>query len=152
MLARRLPVPFSVGTDIVHLPRIRDLITKHNGRYLTLFKRRILRPAEIDDLETRFPASDAAGLDEQGDTSGLVRWLGGRFAAKEAARKAVGATNISWKDISVDIHRASGRPHLLYLLQSTNARKLEQPASLSLSHDGDYVVATVLAPTIAQSG
>ncbi|KAI9799365.1 MAG: hypothetical protein M1833_004064 [Piccolia ochrophora] len=44
------PLPFpsalSIGTDICHVPRIRALITKNDGRWLGPFVRRIFRPDE----------------------------------------------------------------------------------------------------------
>ena len=76
----------------------------------------------------------------------ITRWLAGRFAAKEAARKAApsGAASIGWKDVMVRIQEDGGsfgegvsrRPEIVYL---------GRVAKLSISHDGEYVVATVLA-------
>lgn len=149
MFANRIPLPLTIGTDIVHLPRIQRLLTKSNGRYLAPFVKRILCTTEIDDLKQRFQ-----GLDEKcrvhqlAETAGLVRWLAGRFAAKEAARKAAGATKISWKDVRVTV-QDSGQPQIFYLLQSTKVETAEQSASLSISHDREYVVATVLAPVMS---
>ncbi|KAJ5397736.1 hypothetical protein N7509_005849 [Penicillium cosmopolitanum] len=96
-------------------------------------------------------------------TPEITRWLAGRFAAKEAARKAspAGAASIGWKDVivrveedvrkstasmggAVDGHTAvdgtSRRPEIVYVGGGE-----ERVARLSISHDGDYVVATVLA-------
>lgn len=75
----------------------------------------------------------------------MARWLAGRFAAKEAARKAApgGAASIGWKDVLVRAAPAtaagSGRPEVVFLGADSRIGKL------SISHDGDYVVATVLA-------
>jgi holo-[acyl-carrier protein] synthase len=76
----------------------------------------------------------------------MARWLAGRFAAKEAARKAShggGASSISWKDVQVRTEGSGsgGRPEVVYL----NANGGGHVGKLSISHDGDYVVATVLA-------
>lgn len=103
-------------------------------------------------------------------TPEMTRWLAGRFAAKEAARKAApaGAASLGWKDVVVRVEEdsrtsavdhASGvgfgsesgsghtardgtsrRPEIVYL-HGEEARS----ARLSISHDGEYVVATVLA-------
>lgn len=76
----------------------------------------------------------------------MARWLAGRFAAKEAARKAApgGATSISWKDVLIRAAPASSagssRPEIIYLNGAES-----RLGKLSISHDGDYVVATVLA-------
>lgn len=73
----------------------------------------------------------------------MARWLAGRFAAKEAARKAApnGAASLGWKDVMVRVSETDrGRPEVVYLDGET-----ARIGKLSISHDGDYVVATVLA-------
>lgn len=88
----------------------------------------------------------------------MTRWLAGRFAAKEAARKAApdGAASIGWKDVIVRVQEAgegsqtqsgtaegvSHRPEIVYLGEGDEMGRVGR---LSISHDGDYVVATVLA-------
>lgn len=101
----------------------------------------------------------------------MARWLAGRFAAKEAARKAApgGAASVGWKDVMVtrlediDIEadedamggqgevnyggfrrrrRSTGRPEIVYLDPNGGPGRF---GKLSISHDGEYVVATVLA-------
>lgn len=130
-----MPLP-SIGTDIVHLPRILRLINKPG--YLTRFTTRILTTTENTDFQRRFhlqPPSDPTTSPPA--SRDMARWLAGRFAAKEAARKAApeGAGDVSWKDVQVGIGRG-GRPDL---------RVLGREAKVSISHDADYVVATVLA-------
>jgi holo-[acyl-carrier protein] synthase len=74
----------------------------------------------------------------------MARWLAGRFAAKEAARKAApgGASTISWKDVMINIEESGGgRPEVIYLTEGD----VRHVGKLSISHDGEYVVATVLA-------
>ncbi|KAI1922890.1 hypothetical protein LOZ65_003360 [Ophidiomyces ophidiicola] len=74
-----------------------------------------------------------------------ARWLAGRFAAKEAARKAApgGASSISWKEVIVRAEPGgNGKPEIVY---ARNAADHGQIGKLSISHDGDYVVATVMA-------
>lgn len=149
-----LPFPFSlnIGTDVVHLPRILRLLrhrgARSNENYLNKFTRRILCPQEQQDFHSRFTASSARPT---GDgpvvvTSDMARWLAGRFAAKEAARKAApgGAASIGWKDVLVQTAPAtaagSGRPEVVFLGGADS-----RVGKLSISHDGDYVVATVLA-------
>lgn len=74
----------------------------------------------------------------------MASWLAGRFAAKEAARKASpdGAAELSWKDVCVTVGEGkegkSAKPEILYNVPGRFGR-------LSISHDADYVVATVLA-------
>ncbi|KAJ5966454.1 hypothetical protein N7481_013168 [Penicillium waksmanii] len=112
---------------------------------------------------TSTSASMSASTRSAPITPEITRWLAGRFAAKEAARKAspAGAASIGWKDVivrveedvrkstapmggAVDGHTAvdgtSRRPEIVYVGGGE-----ERVARLSISHDGDYVVATVLA-------
>lgn len=82
----------------------------------------------------------------------MSRWLAGRFAAKEAARKAApgGAASIGWKNVVVSVQEdasapegTSRRPEVVYL--PTADGEVGRVGRLSISHDGEYVVATVLA-------
>lgn len=142
----RLPFPFSlsVGTDIVHLPRIHRLITKEKGRGLIPFAKRILHHLEYHDLSRRLPRWQEQDANSSVDVRSLTTWLGSRFAAKEAARKALGATTCSWKDVRVDVADGSGEPRIICAIRNLD-EEIEHEAKLSISHDGDYVVATVLA-------
>ncbi|KAI3002513.1 hypothetical protein CBS147482_6629 [Aspergillus niger] len=115
------PFPFAlnIGTDIVHLPRITRLLARPN--YLTRFTHRILHAREQQDFRTRFALPSLPPLSSQTQTPSIsispdmTRWLAGRFAAKEAARKAAprGAAHISWKDVVVTMpfthHSHSGQ-------------------------------------------
>ncbi|KAJ5175351.1 4'-phosphopantetheinyl transferase B [Penicillium canariense] len=153
------PLALNIGTDIVHLPRIARLLQRAN--YLTRFTQRILSDQEQRDFQARFrdtlrphnyapsPLSPPQTL----VTPDMTRWLAGRFAAKEAARKAApgGAASIGWKDVVVWVEdepaqaQAEGtsrRPQIVYLGAGEAEDRLGQ---LSISHDGEYVVATVLA-------
>jgi holo-[acyl-carrier protein] synthase len=142
----QVPFPFSlsVGIDIVHLPRIHRLITKKEGRSLIPFVKRILHHQEYRDLSRRHPRWQEQHVNSAADVRSLTTWLGGRFAAKEAARKAIGATTYSWKDVRVDITYGSGEPRIICATRNLN-EEIEHEAKLSISHDGDYVMATVLA-------
>lgn len=86
----------------------------------------------------------------------MTRWLAGRFAAKEAARKAApgGAASIGWKDVVVMVQGegdgsaaavdgTSRRPEVVYMGAGDGG--IGRVGRLSISHDGEYVVATVLA-------
>lgn len=170
------PFPLNIGTDIVHIPRIARLLTTRKT-YFNSFTRRILTAEEQLAFRTRFnlPNNNRPGTqtsdDDDGSTaaqalpplniesssSAMTRWLAGRFAAKEAARKAAptGAAAIGWKDVLVRIEeeddmtadaenslRGSKRPEVVYLDEGNNGARV---GKLSISHDGEYVVATVLA-------
>ncbi|KAJ5902786.1 hypothetical protein N7495_003314 [Penicillium taxi] len=146
----------------IHLPRIASLLTRHN---LTRFTRRILCDAEQSDFQTRFKETlnlhslnyisktTPFSARQPPITPDMTRWLAGRFAAKEAARKAApgGAASIGWKDVMVrvqdvaDSTHADGvsrPPEIVYLGLGDGTARVGR---LSISHDGEYVVATVLA-------
>ncbi|KAJ5734315.1 hypothetical protein N7493_003101 [Penicillium malachiteum] len=167
------PLALHVGTDIVHLPRITALLTRR-GNYLSRFTRRILCDQEQRDFHKRF--KDSLALQSQSKpsnsthsppiTADMTRWLAGRFAAKEAARKAApgGAASIGWKDVMVRVQEESDmnsnvhpdaikaahaegvsrRPEIVYLGIKDDGSD-SRVGRLSISHDGDYVTATVLA-------
>ncbi|KAL1998862.1 hypothetical protein VTN02DRAFT_5463 [Thermoascus thermophilus] len=148
-----LPFPYAlnIGTDIVHLPRILRLISRPGARgantYLERFTRRILCEQEQRDFRARFAPSHPTSAAEPHlripVSEDMARWLAGRFAAKEAARKAApgGASSIGWKDVLVRAEETgAGRPEVVYLGHDGG-----RVGKLSISHDGEYVVATVLA-------
>ncbi|KAJ5631579.1 4'-phosphopantetheinyl transferase B [Penicillium longicatenatum] len=174
-----IPFPFAlnIGTDVVHLPRITALLMRR-GNYLTRFTRRILCDQEQRDFHHRFKESLSLQPQSQNTsstpqrssfiTADMTRWLAGRFAAKEAARKAApdGAASIGWKDVMVRVQEASDsdsntgvttgfaqshmvdgvsrRPEIVYLGTAKDGSD-SRVGRLSISHDGEYVVATVLA-------
>jgi len=146
------PSGLNIGTDIVYLPRIRQLVSKQQGRRIIPFAKRILHPLELRDLTQRHPnwqlQRDQAGA----DSGPLIKWLGGRFAAKEAARKALGASTLGWKDVRIEVNSTSGQPCIISTTPNANNEAVEYEAKLSISHDGDYVVATVLAAALPETG
>ncbi|KAL4918651.1 hypothetical protein BDW62DRAFT_180703 [Aspergillus aurantiobrunneus] len=157
------PLALSIGTDIVHLPRVTRLITRPGG-YLARFTRRILSEQEQRDFRARFslPTLDSDQTPNHrlrkrvtgmaiNVTPDMARWLAGRFAAKEAARKAAsaGAKGVGWKDVIVRVggggdDGAEGRPDVVFLDQVRSEGR-GRVGRLSIAHDGEYVVATVLA-------
>ncbi|KAL2218136.1 4'-phosphopantetheinyl transferase superfamily [Thermoascus aurantiacus ATCC 26904] len=155
-----LPFPYAlnIGTDIVHLPRILRVISRPGVRgtnsYLERFTRRILCEQELSDFRARFPQLHATSTSESHRrlevSVEMARWLAGRFAAKEAARKAApgGASSIGWKDVLVRAEETGagpGRPEVVYLNRNGEGEGGGRVGKLSISHDGEYVVATVLA-------
>ncbi|KAJ5225453.1 Phosphopantetheinyl transferase PptB [Penicillium chermesinum] len=172
------PYPINIGTDIVHLPRIAALLTRRDES-LTRFTGRILCTQEQDDFRRRFhklftpqppnikpptiqkpdvqpPVIEPATSCAPPISAEMTRWLAGRFAAKEAARKAApeGAASIGWKDVMVRVQERtpgntkqpsdSRRPEIVYLGDEERGIPA-RIGQLSISHDGEYVVATVLA-------
>lgn len=117
-----------LGTDIVEIERFEALLDKSQG-----LAKRVLTPAELQTFEQhKFPA----------------RFLAKRFAAKEAAVKALGtgiANGVSFQDIEVE-NLQSGQPILK--LTGKFALICEQRSItrsfISISDERHYATATVL--------
>ncbi|MCW0220764.1 MAG: holo-ACP synthase, partial [Prosthecobacter sp.] len=88
--------PIGLGIDLVEVARIRDLLTKHGERF----------------KERTFTAGEIAYCDSCADPA---MHYAARFAAKEAAAKAIGtglwAEGVDWKDIEIT-RETSGKPTL----------------------------------------
>ncbi len=116
---------FGIGTDIVHIARIRGMLERHGER----FAERVLAGDEASDYAA---SSDPA------------RFLAKRFAAKEAFGKALGtgvAVPATLHAVAVG-HDAQGKPLYRYhapLSAHMSGQRLS--AHLSLSDETDYVVA-----------
>ena len=119
---------YGIGTDIVHIKRMRDNLDKYGDK----FARRILTDLEFIEFENK---NDKAAF------------LAKRFAAKEAAAKAMGtgfSQGLSLHHIGVG-HDDAGKPVLEFLdvaekfIQEKNIKQ----AHLSLADERDYAVAFV---------
>ena len=117
---------FTTGVDIIEIPRIKRVLDRYGQRFLN----RVFTPDEIAYCRGRAPN------------------LAGRFAAKEAAMKALGTgvRGVSWKDIEV-IRADSGAPSLrLHGRAKKRAERLQmREMALSISHSREYAVAFVVA-------
>lgn len=119
-----------LGMDLVSLPRMERSLDRFGDRFLE----RMLTPAERAAL----PASAAA----------RTAYVSGRFAAKEAAVKALGtgfARGIGIKDVEV-LSLPSGQPTLRFH-GAAAARAAElgaRAAHLSLSHEREVAGAVVV--------
>ncbi|MGB9723209.1 MAG: holo-ACP synthase [Chloroflexia bacterium] len=117
---------FQIGVDVVEISRLEAVLKRFGERFL----RRIYTPAE------------------QALCRGRVPELAVRFAAKEAAMKALGTgrRGVGWREIEVLADRR-GRP-LLFLHGRAGERAAElglQHFAVSLSHERHLAVATVIA-------
>jgi holo-[acyl-carrier protein] synthase len=121
---------FTVGVDLVQLSRIADSLARFGDRFL----RRVFTAGEIA-YATAAPAA-------------TVERLAARFAAKEAAFKAIGLHEVGacWRQIEVQ-REDSGACRLI--LHGDARRTAEHQGvsdlAVSLSHEGDYATAIVLA-------
>lgn len=139
-------VPFTsglrVGTDIVLYKRLLDPERPRQDHFLEL-THRLLTLRERNALGKKFPfwkTLDSALVNER---KLLAQWCGGRFAAKEAAKKAWGAHLVSWRDLVVEQDK-DGAPKISCCLEQESLTQIQE-AALSISHDGDYAAATVIA-------
>lgn len=119
-----------LGTDLVAVPRVEEALSRHRERFLD----RVFTAAEqAECLGRARPA----------------RHLAARLAAKEAAMKALGTgwgLGVRWQDVEVS-SRVSAPPTIRLAgaaKQRAEARGIRQ-AMVSLSHDGDYAIAVVVA-------
>lgn len=117
------------GVDIIEIERVRRAVERHGERFL----QRIYT------------------ADELAYCGGRMESLAVRFAAKEAAVKALGTgswrANVCWTDVEVVREASSGAPALaLHNSAYDHAQALALAEwSLSLSHSRDYAVAFVVA-------
>ena len=117
------------GVDIIEIARFEDALRKHGER----FSKRVCTAAEIAYCEKfKKPAERIAA----------------RFAAKEAAFKALGTgwrDGLRWVDVEVT-HSASGKPELILRGRAEEiARRLGVTrTAVSISHSDQYAVAQVI--------
>ena len=71
------------------------------------------------------------------ELKGSIQNLAGIFAAKEALKKAFDI-NINWLDIEIKKDK-QGKPKIIL-----NSRNKVKELNLSIAHDGDYAIATVI--------
>lgn len=119
----------SIGVDIVEIARIRTSLQKFGER----FAQRILTETELDSFRQR---NDSAVF------------LASRFAAKEAASKALGtgiADGVTFHSLEV-VNNVRGKPSLLFhdrALEIYSDNRLVN-CHLSLSDERRYCVAMVV--------
>lgn len=114
------------GVDLIEIARIEEVIARHGRRYLE----RIYTPAELEQL------------------GGQAESLAGRFAAKEAAAKALGCGigDVSWKDIEILGDEQNAPIMKLFGAAETKAREVGLTSwSVSISHSMTHAVAFVVA-------
>lgn len=133
-----------LGTDIAATRRFLDWDKPDNTKFSRL-SARLLHNSDKYVLRQRFGLIENVEKRTVNERKLIAQWFAGRFAAKEAAKKAWGPSLVSWKDIYLE--RPAGGPPVLVCspFPYHSATKVEQTATLSISHDGDYTLATVIA-------
>jgi holo-[acyl-carrier protein] synthase len=118
------------GIDLTEVDRIDEMLAEHGDRFV----QRCFTPREIADA---------------GNGPRRVEHLAARFAAKEAALKALAtgwAQGVGWTDVAV--HRAeSGKPELVVTgrAAAVAAERGITRWHVSLTHTKDHAVASVIA-------
>ena len=119
-----------IGTDLIEIDRIERSIERFGDRFL----HKIFTPAEIDFCRRKKAAAESFAV---------------RFAAKEAAAKALGtgiARGIGWKDI--EVRRSPGQAPTLHwhgrAAELAHVRGIRR-VSVSLTHSRQMAMAFVVA-------
>ncbi len=123
-----------IGTDLVDIRRVADLLRRHPER----FPQRILTTAEVTHWRLR--GNDAA-------------WLAKRFAAKEAAAKALGTGiggRVSFQDLVIGTS-TGGAPTLTLRggARAVAERAGVNAAHVSLSDESQHALAFVVLENIS---
>ena len=104
------------GVDLIYIPRFRKLLKRGGENFL----RRVYLKQELKKSD--------------------YTHLAGVFAAKEAVIKALSLTTDAWHDIIVT-YKPNGQPKT----EIINYKSLIINQTLSISHDGNYVIAQFFA-------
>ncbi len=118
------------GTDLMEIARIRETVTRYGDRFLT----RVFTPEEVAYCQRKI--------------HNAAESLAARFAAKEAAAKALGtgiAGGVAWTEI--EVRRLPGaRPTLHFTGRAADraAAMRVRVAHLTISHSRDFAIALVV--------
>ncbi len=115
------------GTDIIEIERVKESIENVGTKFIE----RVYTEKEIEYCESRKKQK--------------YQHYAGRFAAKEAAFKAISRIlddkySVCWKDFET-INDGQGRPSII--LHNINTEKIES-IDVSISHCKEYAIANVV--------
>ena len=115
------------GTDIIEIERVKESIENVGTKFIE----RVYTEKEIEYCESR--------------KKQIYQHYAGRFAAKEAAFKAISKIlddnySVCWKDFET-INDGLGRPSII--LHNINTEKIES-IDVSISHCKEYAIANVV--------
>lgn len=117
---------FSLGTDLIEVKRIKKALRRWGDRFLN----RVFTPDEIKYCKRKKSPEMS---------------LAGRFAAKEAAMKALGtglSGGVSWKDFEV-VSGPRGRPEMR-LSENIKKRLKNGSILITLTHTREHALAVAL--------
>ncbi|KAI0771920.1 4'-phosphopantetheinyl transferase [Trametes elegans] len=124
-----------IGVDVVYLPRVAALIRRRTSAKLAC---RILSEHEL-------PVWHAIPL---ADEARRLRYLAVRWGVKEAAYKAIFPhARPTWKEFTLQSLSNDGLRKPLLEYHPSRPNVSSWGFHISVSHDGDYVFATVLVET-----
>lgn len=108
------------GVDITEVRRLRQAIEKWGEEFLN----RVFTEEELENAKTR---------------GSPYQHLAGRFAGKEAVFKALGDSNLNWKDVQI-LNDKEGKPSCVIL----NGKAKNIDVHISISHVKTYAVASAI--------
>ncbi len=122
---------FGIGIDIVEIERIRNSVS----RFGMAFCYKILHAKELETMPNL-------------ESPRCIPWLAARFAAKEAAAKALGTgfrSGITFKNIAI-ISNNLGKPELVFFDKSKAFAESKgiTKSHVSLSHERKNAIAYVI--------
>ena len=167
------PVPLTVGNDICKVERVRRLLQKYGRRFVNkILAENEARPPEVENTGN-LSKLEFSSADRTPSLDRASQFLAGRFAAKEAVMKAFAHAQLSLHSIRItSLGEANSRRRSNYdsnirswvsgpqdapkLAESAeeSIRRFGPPiavikdtmvAQVSISHEGDYAVATCVA-------
>ncbi|KAI0484647.1 hypothetical protein GGR56DRAFT_34687 [Xylariaceae sp. FL0804] len=104
----RGPMPFTIGNDICHIPRILGLLKRAGPRFMgrILTREEIQQPRAARHLrcvldERQRPPRDDGGDRSSPELSRAAQFMAGRFAAKEAVIKAHPHRRLTFQSIVI---------------------------------------------------
>ncbi|KAL0077132.1 4'-phosphopantetheinyl transferase [Phycomyces blakesleeanus] len=123
-----------IGVDLLHLPRLASLVARRGSGGLA---KRILSKNEHEMFTRKFPTSECR---DQVVQEQQLMFLAKRWCIKEAIYKALfPVQKLEWKQVTVT--KLKGKP----VVEVDNAKAYGiKGVHVSLSHDGDYVIAQIL--------
>ena len=124
---------YGIGTDMILITRLKAALERHGDR----FAEKILGPEEMLRYLHRKARVELRG----------VRYLGTRFAAKEAFSKALGLgmrMPMTWRSMQL-LNARSGKPEAVCSGKLKEyMEKLGLKAQVSITDEADYAVAFVV--------
>tara|TARA_B100001029_G_C14763849_1_gene287443 strand:+ start:51 stop:419 length:369 start_codon:yes stop_codon:yes gene_type:complete len=118
-----------IGNDIVDISRIDRLLKKYKNHFLN----KVFSRDEIDIV---------------GNKLHISIHLSGKFAAKEASKKALmaaGFNEVYLKDIQI-LNKEDGAPYIV--LKKAEIEKNIKNLQISISHTSDYATAVTILDTL----